>query len=93
MTSEETFAFLGRLHLVTVTFLWQLVGSLLGAPSWLAHLTPFAHVGLVPTQSFRLGAAAVMLAIGAVSALAAIASSGAAICSGREPRAPRSIPV
>ena len=39
--------------LVTVTFLWQLVGSLLGAPRWLADLTPFAHVGLVPTQSFR----------------------------------------
>jgi polyether ionophore transport system permease protein len=59
--------------LVTVTFLWQLVGSLLGAPSWLADLTPFAHVGLVPTQSFRLGAAVAMLAIGALSALAAIA--------------------
>jgi ABC-2 type transport system permease protein len=55
-----------------VTFLWQLVGSLLGAPRWLAELTPFAHVGLVPTQSFRLGAAVVMLAIGALSALAAI---------------------
>jgi ABC-2 type transport system permease protein len=58
--------------LVTVTFLWQLVGSLLGAPSWLADLTPFAHVGLVPTQSFRLGAAVAILAIGALSALAAI---------------------
>jgi ABC-2 type transport system permease protein len=58
--------------LVTVAFLWQLVGSLLGAPTWLADLTPFAHVGLVPTQPFRAGAAAVMLAIGTVSALAAI---------------------
>jgi hypothetical protein len=53
-------------------FLWQLVGSLLGAPRWLADLTPFAHVGLVPTQSFRVGAAVAMLAIGALSALAAI---------------------
>ena len=58
--------------LVTVTFLWQLVGSLLGAPSWLVELTPFAHVGLVPAQSFRAGAAALMLAIGAAAALAAI---------------------
>jgi ABC-2 type transport system permease protein len=58
--------------LVTVSFLWQLVGSLLGAPKWVADLTPFAHVGLVPTQSFRVGAAALMLAIGALSALAAM---------------------
>jgi ABC-2 type transport system permease protein len=59
--------------LVTVTFLWQLVGSLLGAPKWLVDLTPFAHVGLVPAQPFRAGAAVVMLAIGALSALTAIA--------------------
>jgi hypothetical protein len=58
--------------LVAVTFLWQLVGSLLDAPSWLADPKPFAHVGLVPTQSFRLGTAVAMLAIGALSALAAI---------------------
>jgi ABC-2 type transport system permease protein len=58
--------------LVIVAFLWQLVGSLVGAPKWLVDLTPFEHVGLVPTQPFRLGAALVMLAIGAVSALAAI---------------------
>jgi ABC-2 type transport system permease protein len=58
--------------LVTVAFLWQLVGSLLGVPGRLADLTPFAHVGLVPTQSFRVGAAVAMPAIGALSALAAI---------------------
>ena len=58
--------------LVTVTFLWQLSGSLLGAPKWLVDLTPFAHVGLVPAQSFRLDAALVMLAIGAASAIAAL---------------------
>ena len=57
---------------VTVTFLWQLVGSLLGAPAWLVGLTPFAHVGLVPAQSFRAGAAALMLAIGAAATLAAV---------------------
>jgi ABC-2 type transport system permease protein len=59
--------------LVTVTFLWQLVGSLLGAPKWLIDLTPFAHVGLVPAQPFRAGAAGVMIAIGASAALAGVA--------------------
>jgi ABC-2 type transport system permease protein len=58
--------------LVTVTFLWQLFGSLLGAPHWLVELTPFAHVGLVPAQPFRLGSAAVMVALGALALLAAI---------------------
>jgi ABC-2 type transport system permease protein len=58
--------------LVTVTFLWQLVGSLLGAPQWLVGLTPFAHVGLVPAQPFRAAAAAIMVAIGAAAAIAAL---------------------
>ena len=49
--------------LVTVSFLWQLVGSLLGAPGWLVKLTPFAHVGLVPTEPFRAGSAAVMVGL------------------------------
>jgi polyether ionophore transport system permease protein len=59
--------------LVTVAFVWQLVGQLVGAPDWLVDVTPFAHVGLVPTQSFRLGAAAVMVAIGAAGAATSIA--------------------
>lgn len=58
--------------LVTVTFLWQLVGSLLGAPNWLVKVTPFAHVGLVPAQPFRATAAAVMLALAALASLAAL---------------------
>jgi ABC-2 type transport system permease protein len=58
--------------LVTVTFLWQLTGSVLGAPQWLVELTPFAHVGLVPAQPFRLAAAIVMLGIALSSALVAI---------------------
>ncbi len=58
--------------LVTVAFLWQLVAALLGVPKWLVNLTPFAHVGLVPTQPFRTGAATVMLAGAAGCALAAI---------------------
>ena len=58
--------------LVTVAFLWQLVGSLLGAPKWLVEITPFAHVAAVPAQPFRAGAAAVMVAIGVVAAAAAL---------------------
>jgi len=57
--------------LVTVAFLWNLLGSLLGAPKWLVEVTPFAHVGLVPAQPFRAGAALIMLGIAAASALAA----------------------
>ncbi len=58
--------------LVTVAFLWELVGSLLGVPRWLVQATPFAHVGYVPTQPFRAGAAAVMLALAATAGLAAL---------------------
>ncbi len=58
--------------LVTATFLWELVGSLVGVPKWLVEVTPFAHVGLVPTQPFRTGAAAIMLAIGLTAALAGL---------------------
>jgi ABC-2 type transport system permease protein len=57
--------------LVTVAFLWYLFGSLLSVPKWLVQATPFAHVGLVPAQPFRAGAALVMLAIALVSALVA----------------------
>ena len=58
--------------LVTLAFLWQLVGSLLGVPRWLVELTPFAHVGLVPTQPFRAGSAAIMLVLAALCASAAL---------------------
>ena len=58
--------------LVTVAFLWNLLGSLLGAPKWLVELTPFAHIGLVPAQPFRAQAALVMLAIAAALAAAAL---------------------
>lgn len=57
--------------LVTVAFLWDLVGSLLGIPKWLVELTPFTHIGLVPAQPFRVGDAAIMLAIAAACALVA----------------------
>ncbi len=58
--------------LVTVAFLWQLVGSLLGVPKWVVELTPFAHVGLVPTQPFRTGSAAIMLALALACASGAL---------------------
>ena len=60
--------------LVIGTFLWQLVGSRVGAPAWLVDLTPFQHVALVPAEPFRLGAAAVMLTIAAVAATVAVAA-------------------
>ena len=58
--------------IVSAAFLWYMVGSLLGVPRWLVDLTPFEHIGLVPTQPFRLGAALIMVAIGAVGAGAAL---------------------
>jgi ABC-2 type transport system permease protein len=59
--------------IVTVTFLWQAVSALLGAPTWLADLTPFAHVALVPAQPFRAGSAAVIIGAGLAAVLAALA--------------------
>ena len=58
---------------LVLTFLWQAVGALLGAPGWLVGLTPFAHIGLVPTEPFRATAAVVMIAIGLAAAAAALA--------------------
>ncbi len=52
---------------LAVAFLWQLVGGLLGAPSWVVKLTPFSHIGFVPAQSLKAGEAAAMLAGGAVA--------------------------
>lgn len=60
--------------LVIVAFLWQTVGSLVGAPGWLVDLTPFAHVGLVPAAPFRAGAAAAMTALGLLAATGALAA-------------------
>ena len=58
--------------IVVVAYLWQLFGSLLGAPRWLVDATPFAHVGAVPVQPFRVVAAVVMVAIGVVAGLVAV---------------------
>jgi len=55
-----------------VTFLWQAVGALLGAPRFVVDLTPVCVFGLVPTQAFRAVAATVMIGIGLMAALLAI---------------------
>ena len=55
-----------------LAFVWELFGAVLGAPSWALDLSPFEHVGLVPAEPFRAGAAAVMLAIAVGCSAAAI---------------------
>ncbi len=60
------------LTLVGVAFLWDLIAPLLGGPHWLASLSPFEHVAIVPVAAVDRGAAAAMLAIGAAGALLAI---------------------
>ncbi len=59
--------------LVSLAFVWQLFGAVLGAPGWLLGLSPFHQVGLVPTQPFKTGAALVMIALGALSCGVALA--------------------
>ena len=65
-----------RTGLVTVAFLWQLLGLAARGARLAVDLTPFQHVGLVPAEPFRAAAAAAMLAIGAVAALAALTVFG-----------------
>lgn len=59
--------------LVSLAFVWQLFGAALGAPSWLLGVSPFHHVGLVPAQSFKALAAAIMLGLAAAALAAAFA--------------------
>jgi len=59
--------------LLVLSFLWQAVGALLGAPSWLAGLTPFGHVALVPAEPFRAVDAVVMIGIGVAAAAVGLA--------------------
>ena len=58
--------------LVAIAFVWQLFGGLLGAPRWLLDLSPFQHVGLVPAQPFKLGAALIMLVLAALACTGAV---------------------
>jgi ABC-2 type transport system permease protein len=62
--------------LLTISFLWQLVGSLLGPPSWILDLTPFAHIGFVPAEPFQAVAAIVMIGIGLLAGVVAVAAFG-----------------
>ena len=55
--------------LVSLSFLWQLLGALLGAPRLVLDLSPFQHFAFVPAQAFRAGPAAAMLVIAAAAAL------------------------
>jgi ABC-2 type transport system permease protein len=57
---------------VGVAFIWELLGSLIGAPSWVLGMSPFHQVGLVPGQSFRAFPAVVMVAIGLACAMASL---------------------
>ena len=59
---------------VSLAFVWELFGSVLGAPAWTLGLSPFHHVGLVPAQPFKPVAAAVMVALAAALAGAALAA-------------------
>jgi ABC-2 type transport system permease protein len=59
--------------LLVLSFLWQAVGALLGAPSWLVGLSPFEHVGLVPAEPFRAVDAVVMIGIGVAVAAVGLA--------------------
>jgi len=56
--------------LVSVAFVWDLIGELLGLPRWIVDLTPFQHVGLVPAQPFRVGEATVMLGVALAASIA-----------------------
>lgn len=58
--------------MVAVAFVWEMFGSLLGAPHWLVRATPFQHVAYVPAQPFNLAAAAVMLGVGCAGTLLAL---------------------
>lgn len=58
--------------LIVLSFLWQLVGALLGPPRWVLDLSPFAHLALVPAQPFQPVAASVMTGLGVLGAAAAV---------------------
>jgi ABC-2 type transport system permease protein len=59
--------------LVGVAFLWELVGAVLGAPSWALAVSPFHHVAAVPVARFDTAGAAVMVVAGTVAAAAGFA--------------------
>jgi ABC-2 type transport system permease protein len=62
--------------LVGTAFVWELFGSLVEAPDWVRSLSPFHNVGLVPSEPFEAVAAVVMLALAAVTCVAAVVLFG-----------------
>jgi ABC-2 type transport system permease protein len=59
--------------IVVTAFVWELLGALLGSPSWLLALSPFHHVAPVPAVPFRATPALAMLAAGAAASALAVA--------------------
>lgn len=57
---------------VSVSFVWQLLSSIVGAPRWLRELSPFEHVGLVPAQPLKGAAAAAMIGLALCAAAGAV---------------------
>lgn len=58
--------------LVSVAFVWQLFGALVGAPTAALALSPFHDIGLVPAEPFALVGALVMAALAVLSLAAAL---------------------
>lgn len=58
------------LGLVAGTFLLEMVGAVVKAPTWLLDVSPFHHLSLAPASSLDWGTVAVMVAIGLVAAAA-----------------------
>lgn len=57
------------LGLVAGTFLLEMVGSVVKAPSWLLDLSPFHHLSLAPAASLDVTATLAMVAVAAFAAL------------------------
>jgi polyether ionophore transport system permease protein len=64
------------LTIVSVAFLWQLVGALVSAPSWLLAASPFDFVAAVPERAFDAVGAGAMLAVAVACGVAALALFG-----------------
>jgi ABC-2 type transport system permease protein len=62
----------GALALVGIAFLWELLGALVSAPSWLLALSPFHHVAAVPQSAFDVQGALVMIVVALAAAVAAV---------------------
>jgi ABC-2 type transport system permease protein len=58
--------------LIGIAFLWELVGALVSAPSWLLTISPFHHVTQVPLVAADRRGTAVMLVIAALAAWAGV---------------------